>query len=687
MKRVGILFFVVGAMVLPFVPSSVPRALAASIYPPNGTLASKTIQSLAMPAELQTVTDPTFGNQVQRVSDQATFGTTAQYLRNDYAKIQTWNADDSLAFLIDWAGFNKGFVLDGRSGRYLRSVTVPIGNHTARWSNVNPNNMYGIPPGGGCNNGNQIGVWHPETATSSTPTVTLLHTFSQFDTCAEMTFGLEEGNLSNDDSVGAVIGWSTAQNSWGIVSFSMSNLMTDTPTVTEIATTWLGAPGGPGPDPDHAYWNNITTMPKGDGILVQWDASGPGINQGIEWYSKNLSSRLHVTDASGHYDTALDIHNNEVVVASCSQPGDNTTNTCTGVTQPPLGANIVLYGMNASGPTGSNLVVQPFVSGLAAGTHLSCRNFKRPGWCYVSDMMNNPAQPVGYEQIYAIKIDGSQTVEVFGVDHGAQNTCASCNADAALAVPTQDGSRVMFGSEWGEGTTAPVYEYIAQWPQNPHFQMINNVFVIMMENHDWSQIKGASDAPYINSLLSRSDASYASNYHNVLTSEAASGYLHPSEPNYIWTVGATNIFSDHMFTTDDDATNGNYTGSTAHITSELSHSNPSKKMWTGYMESDPGGCPITSSGEYAAKHDPFVFFEDTAGNPPSATNSNCKYFVNDYRKLATDIANNTLTPYSYIVPNLCDDMHGSCSPTNDPVLQGDQWLQNNLPTILNSNQY
>jgi len=120
--------------------------------------------------------------------------------------------------------------------------------------------------------------------------------------------------------------------------------------------------------------------------------------------------------------------------------------------------------MGAAGPTGSNLVVQPFVRGLADGTHLSCRNFKRPGWCYVSDMMNNAAQPVGYEQIYAINLDGSQTVEVFGVDHGSQNTCASCDADAALAVPTQDGSRVMFGSECGGGTTAPVYEYIAQWP-------------------------------------------------------------------------------------------------------------------------------------------------------------------------------------------------------------------------------
>jgi hypothetical protein len=43
--------------------------------------------------------------------------------------------------------------------------------------------------------------------------------------------------------------------------------------------------------------------------------------------------------------------------------------------------------------------------------------------------------------------------------------------------------------------------------------------------------------------------------------------------------------------------------------------------------------------------------------------------------------------YNFITPNLCDDMHDSCSPINDPIKQGDSWLQTNLPTILNSQAY
>jgi hypothetical protein len=40
--------------------------------------------------------------------------------------------------------------------------------------------------------------------------------------------------------------------------------------------------------------------------------------------------------------------------------------------------------------------------------------------------------------------------------------------------------------------------------------------------------------------------------------------------------------------------------------------------------------------------------------------------------------------YNFITPNLCDDMHDSCAPTNDAIKQGDMWLQSNLPAILGS---
>src|SRR5206468_2820499 len=53
---------------------------------------------------------------------------------------------------------------------------------------------------------------------------------------------------------------------------------------------------------------------------------------------------------------------------------------------------------------------------------------------------------------------------------------------------------------------------------------IHTVFLILMENHDWSSIRGSQSAPYINDIL-LPIASHAEQYYNPPG-------VHPSEPNY-----------------------------------------------------------------------------------------------------------------------------------------------------------
>src|SRR6266567_2732431 len=55
---------------------------------------------------------------------------------------------------------------------------------------------------------------------------------------------------------------------------------------------------------------------------------------------------------------------------------------------------------------------------------------------------------------------------------------------------------------------------------------VKTVFIILMENHNWSQIKGSSSAPYINNTLLPA-SSYATQYFNPPG-------IHPSLPNYLW---------------------------------------------------------------------------------------------------------------------------------------------------------
>src|SRR5882757_9612579 len=82
-----------------------------------------------------------------------------------------------------------------------------------------------------------------------------------------------------------------------------------------------------------------------------------------------------------------------------------------------------------------------------------------------------------------------------------------------------------------------------------HDQRGRKVFVIAMENHNWTQpattlspqpIFMSPQAPFINSLVNgmsgvSGQVAYANNYIN------AGVGIHPSEPNYIWAEAGTNF--------------------------------------------------------------------------------------------------------------------------------------------------
>jgi phosphatidylinositol-3-phosphatase len=96
-----------------------------------------------------------------------------------------------------------------------------------------------------------------------------------------------------------------------------------------------------------------------------------------------------------------------------------------------------------------------------------------------------------------------------------------------------------------------------------------------------------------------------------------------------------------------------------------------------------GACPVRSSAStnYAAKHDPFVFFRDVSGNPPSKANEYCAAHHRPYAALAADLAAARLANYVFITPNLCHDMHDSCG-NKSRVKNGDEWLRAELPAMI-----
>jgi hypothetical protein len=204
-------------------------------------------------------------------------------------------------------------------------------------------------------------------------------------------------------------------------------------------------------------------------------------------------------------------------------------------------------------------------------------------------------------------------------------------------------------------------------------QALQTVFIILMENHNWADILGnTDDAPYINSLLS--GAAHAEQYFNPPN-------LHPSEPNYLWLEAGTNFG-----VTNDDDPDSNHQSSTRHLVNQLEAAGVS---WKAYVEDiDGASCPLSSDDTYAAKHVPFVFFDDVTNHNDSAA-ARCIAHVRPYSELAKDLAFDSVPQYVFITPNLCHDMHGGVlfSCLFPSISAGDDWLKAEVPRIQGSDAF
>ena len=129
------------------------------------------------------------------------------------------------------------------------------------------------------------------------------------------------------------------------------------------------------------------------------------------------------------------------------------------------------------------------------------------------------------------------------------------------------------------------------------------------------------------------------------------------------------------------------TGSTQGIADDdppSSHPLPSVSLFEqagsagSYEESMPSNCKLTSSGTYAVKHNPEAYMTRVRSacnvdNVPLGTTSSGAF--------RNALVNGTLPSFSFITPNLCNDMH-DCR-----VATGDGWLKSWVPVITASPSY
>jgi hypothetical protein len=192
------------------------------------------------------------------------------------------------------------------------------------------------------------------------------------------------------------------------------------------------------------------------------------------------------------------------------------------------------------------------------------------------------------------------------------------------------------------------------------------IFTIVLEDHDYNEVVGSSNAPYINSLIDR--YGLATNYLDV---------GHPSLPNYLYLVSGQTQYPGGV---DLDPTTSPYFPADAeNLGSQLENAGIS---WRSYQEDAGGPCNLSSSGLYTARHDPFLYFTDIQ----QGANDLCAARNVDYSNFATDLAAGTYK-FMWITPNLNDDGHDPATDSLTSLRQSDQWLSTEVPKILGSEVY
>lgn len=165
-----------------------------------------------------------------------------------------------------------------------------------------------------------------------------------------------------------------------------------------------------------------------------------------------------------------------------------------------------------------------------------------------------------------------------------------------------------------------------------------HVVVVVFENHAFGSVLGAPDAPYLTALAG-----------SGTTLTDAHGVRHPSQPNYLalFSGSTQGVVSDRC----------PLSFRAQNLAAQL---RAAGRTFAGYSEDLPAaGSTVCSAGSYARKHNPWVDFPAL----PAAVNQPLSAFPADFATLPT---------VSFVIPNLCSDMH-DC-----PVATGDAWAKAHL---------
>ncbi|MGA9768285.1 MAG: alkaline phosphatase family protein, partial [Blastocatellia bacterium] len=263
----------------------------------------------------------------------------------------------------------------------------------------------------------------------------------------------------------------------------------------------------------------------------------------------------------------------------------------------------------------------------------------------------------------SVTISGSNyaagaSVVIGGVTATSVNVVSGSTITAVTGAHAMGAANVVVTNSDGQSATlVNGYTFVA----NAVVPQLGHVFILVEENHSYSSVIGSSMMPYLNSLAAR--YGLAANYF---------ANTHPSIGDYFW------LTTGQVITN-----NSNFAGTVSedNIVRQLVAAG---KTWKSYAESLPAvGYTGTDQYPYVKRHNPFAYFTDVINSPAQAGK------LVPFSQFGTDLTNNQLPDYSFIIPNQYNNAHDcpqnlpSCTDA-DKLAAADNWLSTNIAPLIAS---
>ena len=381
------------------------------------------------PAPHNPFRDPTFGTCLVRVTNRSADlspDDSSAGLKNEYARVQSFNADGSRMLARSIEGY--WYLYNARTLEPLGQLPLET---EPRWDASDPNRVYYVDE-------TRLVSYDLHEADA-----TQVHDFAE-DFPGESLAAVwtrYEGRPSQDSRYW---GFLAQSEEWETIAFVVYDQRTDHPTIRDMRDVPGVADGI-----DH-----VTMSPLGTLFLASFDRyceHGQLGNDaqpcGLMVYDRDLTNGRGMLRIIGHYDPALDAQGREVIIyQDIDTDHISMLDLETGTVTP-------LWGID--------------FSHTPIGLHFSGLAFDRPGWALVSTYSGG--HPTDYtwmdDQVFAVELQAGGRVVRLAHTHSLVDEDQEHDywAEPHASV-NPDFTRVLFTSNWGRSGTGEVEMFLLELP-------------------------------------------------------------------------------------------------------------------------------------------------------------------------------------------------------------------------------